>query len=92
MIKFAARTIDRSFGIKQETLLVDALGRDSGLTDIFYCHGLVGVVVMLYLNHVVYRKDHYFEMTMHYVSMLTDEDKDRVAREILKQLDITCGA
>ena len=78
MMTFAAGTVNRAFGIKEERLL-DAFGRESGLTDIFYCHGMVGVVVMIYLNHIVYRKDYNFEAAMHYVSMLSDEDKHFVA-------------
>ncbi len=48
MMRFAAGTVNRAFGIKED-LLIDAIGRESGLTDIFYCHGMVGVLVMLYL-------------------------------------------
>ena len=50
---------------------------------------MVGVVVMIYLNHIVYRKDYNFEAAMHYVSMLSDEDKHRVAQEIMSQLNST---
>ena len=87
MMRFAAGTVNRAFGIKED-LLLDAFGRESGLTDIFYCHGMVGVLVMLYLQQIVYRQDHYFDTTMYYVSMLTDEDKHRVAQEILTQLKL----
>ena len=66
MMRFAAGTVNRAFGIKED-LLVEAVGRESGLTDIFYCHGMVGVVVMLYLNQIVFRKDYYFDVTMAYV-------------------------
>ena len=82
MMTFAAGTVNRALGIKEE-LLPDTFGRESGFTDIFYCHGMVGVVVMIYLNHIVYRKDYNFEAALHYVSMLSDEDKHRVAQEIM---------
>ena len=72
-------TLNKAFGIREDTVLIETLGRESSMTDIFYCHGMVGVVVMLYLNHVVYRKDHYYDMTMHYVSMLSDSDKYKIA-------------
>ena len=49
MMRFAAGTVNRAFGIKED-ILTDTLGRDSGLTDVFYCHGMVGVFVMLYLQ------------------------------------------
>ena len=48
MMKFAARTIQTAFGFKEDSL-VELFGRDSSLTDIFYCHGMIGVFVMLYL-------------------------------------------
>ena len=84
-MKFALGTVNRAFGIKEEFLL-DAFGQDSGLTEIFYCHGMVGIVVMLYLNHIVYRKDFNYDNAIHYVSMLSDEDKHKVALEIIEQL------
>lgn len=74
MMRFAAATVNRAFGIKEE-ILINMLGRESGLTDVFYCNGMVGVVVMLYLQQIVYRKDYYFDVTMTYVSMLSDYDK-----------------
>lgn len=49
MMRFAASTIQKAFGIKEDTL-VETFGRDSSLTDIFYCHGMIGVLVMLYLQ------------------------------------------
>jgi hypothetical protein len=49
MMRFAAGTVNRAFGIKEETLL-NLVGRESGLTDVFFCHGMVGVVVTIYLN------------------------------------------
>ena len=79
MMRFAAGTVNRAFGIKEETLL-NIVGRESGLTDVFFCHGMVGVVVMLYLNQIVYRKAYYYDVTMNYVNMLSDSDKHRVAR------------
>ena len=88
MMTFAAGTVNRALGINSE-LLLEAFGQASGITDIFYCHGMVGVVVMIYLNHIVYRKDYNFEAAMHYVSMLSDEDKHRVAQEIMSQLNST---
>ena len=89
MMRFVAMTMNKAFAIKEDTVLVDTLGRESSLTDIFYCHGMVGVVVMLWLNHGIYRKDHYYDMTMHYISMLNDIDKSRVVDEILRQLNAT---
>ena len=86
MMRFAAGVVNRAFDIKEDHLLMDTVGRESGLTDIFYCHGMVGVVVTLYLQQIVFRKDYYYDTTMYYVSMLTDEDKRRVATEILRQL------
>ena len=80
---FAMATINKSFGIKEE-FLKEAFGRDSGLTDLFYGHGMVGILVMLYLNHIVYRKDFNYDNALHYVSMLSDEDKHRVALEIME--------
>ena len=72
MMRLVAMTMNKAFSIKEDTVLMDTLGRESSLTDIFYCHGMVGVVVVLYLNHVVYRQNHYYEMTMYFVSMLSD--------------------
>ena len=88
MMRFAAGTVNRAFNIKEDHLLLDALGRESGLTDIFYCHGMVGVVVMLYLQQIIYRKDYFYDTTMYYVSMLSEEDKKRVAKEILALVNI----
>jgi len=82
MMRFAAGTVNRAFGIKEE-ILINIMGRESGLTDVFFCHGMVGVVVMLYLQQIVFRKDYYFDVIMTYVSMLNDKDKNRVAQEIL---------
>lgn len=48
MMRFAAHTVNRAFGIKED-ILTEFLGRESGLTDVFYCHGMVGVFVMVYL-------------------------------------------
>ena len=48
MMRFAAGTVNRAFGIKED-YLTETLGRESGLTDVFYCHGMVGVFVMVYL-------------------------------------------
>ena len=88
MMRFAAGTINRAFNIKEDHLLLDTVGRESSLTDIFYCHGMVGVVVSLYLQQIVFRKDYFYDTTMYYVSMLSDEDKQRVAAEILRQLGV----
>ena len=53
-MRFIAATINRAFGIKEDSYffgaIFDSLNRDSSLTDIFYCHGMVGVVVVLYLQ------------------------------------------
>ena len=84
-MRFAAGTVNRAFGIKEDILL-EAFGRESGLTDIFYCHGMVGVIVLVYLQQIVYRKDFLIELTMYYVSLLSDDDKQRVAHEILNSL------
>lgn len=88
MMRFAAGTFNRAFNIKEDHLLLEIVGRESGLTDIFYCHGMVGVVVTLYLQQIVFRKDYYYDLTMQYVSMLNDDDKQRVATEIIKQLNL----
>ena len=48
MMRFAAGIVYRTFAIKEE-ILINIMGRESGLTDVFFCHGMVGVVVMLYL-------------------------------------------
>ena len=52
-MRFAAASINRAFGIKEESVFFGAvfeiLNKDSGLLDIFYCHGIVGVVVLFYL-------------------------------------------
>ena len=84
MMRYAARTLNKAFGMSAEpsTFLVDTLGRESSLLDIFYCHGMVGVFVMTYLNQIINRQVFYFETTMYYVSMLSDEDKARVAQMI----------
>ena len=54
MMRFLAGTTNRAFGIKEDAHLFGAifesLNRDSSLTDIFYCHGIVGVLVLLYLQ------------------------------------------
>ncbi len=52
MMRFAAGTLDRAFQIKEKGIIIEILGRDSGLTDVFYCHGMVGVFVMLYLQQI----------------------------------------
>jgi hypothetical protein len=49
-MKFAVFTITRAFGVKDEDYtLTQTLGTDSGLSDLFYCHGMVGVMVAIYL-------------------------------------------
>ena len=54
LMRFAAGTINRAFGIKEDSTffgaIFETLSRDSSLTDIFYCHGMVGVLVLLYLQ------------------------------------------
>jgi CDP-diglyceride synthetase len=50
VVRLTAGTLDRAFQIKEQGYLVKILGRESGLTDVFYCHGMVGVFVMLYLQ------------------------------------------
>ena len=74
MMKFSAAIMQKAFGLKEDTL-VDTFGRDSSLTDIFYCHGMIGVLVMLYLQKVVYRKDYYLDTAHHYINMLSGEEK-----------------
>jgi hypothetical protein len=74
MMRFAAGTVNRAFGIKED-LLTDTLGRESGLTDVFYCHGMVGVFVMIYLQQIVFRKSYYFDTVMYYVKLLSEEEK-----------------
>ena len=74
MMGFAAGTVNRAFGIKED-LLTDTLGRESGLTDVFYCHGMVGVFVMIYLQQIVFRKSYYFDTVMYYVKLLSEEEK-----------------
>jgi uncharacterized membrane protein YuzA (DUF378 family) len=74
MMRFAAGTVNRAFGIKED-LLTDTLGRESGLTDVFYCHGMVGVFVMIYIQQIVFRKSYYFDTVMYYVKLLSDEEK-----------------
>jgi len=50
LMKFAASTLNRAFGLKEEhDLLAETFGRDSGLSDVFYCHGMVGLMVAIYL-------------------------------------------
>ena len=49
-MRFTAETLNKAFNIKEDHILLETVGRESGLTDIFYCHGMVGVVVMLYLQ------------------------------------------
>ena len=49
MMRFAAGTINRAFGVKED-VLTETLGRESGLADVFYCHGMVGVFVMVYMQ------------------------------------------
>ena len=78
MMRFAAGTLDRAFQIKEKGIIIEILGRDSGLTDVFYCHGMVGVFVMLYLQQIVFRNSHYFDTVMYYTRMLSDEEKQRV--------------
>jgi uncharacterized membrane protein YuzA (DUF378 family) len=73
-MRFAAGTVNRAFGIKED-LLTDTLGRESGLTDVFYCHGMVGVFVMIYIQQIVFRKSYYFDTVMYYVKLLSDEEK-----------------
>jgi hypothetical protein len=49
-MRVAARTLNKSFGVKEEDdILAETLGRDSGLSDVFYSHGMVGLMVALYL-------------------------------------------
>ena len=77
MMRFAAGTVNRAFGIKED-ILTDTLGRDSGLTDVFYCHGMVGVFVMLYLQQILFRRSYYFDTVMYYIKLLSDEEKAKV--------------
>jgi hypothetical protein len=78
MMRFAAGTLDRAFQIKEKGMIVQVLGRESGLTDVFYCTGMVGIFVMLYLQQVVFRNSHYFDTVIYYTRMLSDEEKLRV--------------
>lgn len=57
-------------------MLIDFLGKESGLTDIFYCHGMVGVFVMFYLQQILFRKMHYFDTVLYYIKLLSDEEKN----------------
>jgi len=84
MMRFAAGTVNRAFGIKED-ILAENLGRESGVSDVFYCHGMIGVLVMLCLQQIVYRKEFYFDSAMHYISILGEEDKARIVSMILNE-------
>ena len=90
-MRFAAGSINRSFGIKEESVFFGAvfeiLNKDSGLLDIFYCHGVVGIVVLFYLQQIVYRNHYYLELCMHYVTMLSAEDKQKLVDYLLSDLN-----
>lgn len=54
---------------------MNVLGKESGLTDVFYCHGMVGVFVMLYLQQILFRNSYYFDTVMYYIKMLSEEER-----------------
>ena len=82
-MRLATETVNKTFG-RKENIVFEAFGVDSGASEMIYCYGMVGVATMLYMQQIIYRKDFYYDTTMHYVSMLTDEDKRKVALEILQ--------
>ena len=65
---------------KENGILVNTLGRESGMTDVYYCHGMVGVFIMLYLQQILFRKSYYFDTVMYYIKLLSDEEKQRIVR------------
>jgi len=77
MMRFAAGTVNRAFGIKED-LLTDTLGRESGLTDVFYCHGMVGVFVMFYIQQIVFRRSYCYDTVMYYLKLLSPEEKQKL--------------
>ena len=83
MMRFATETVSRTFG-RKENLILETFGADSGASEMIYCYGMVGVATTLYMQQIIYRKDFYYDTTMYYVSMLSDEDKRMVADEIMK--------
>ena len=84
-MRFATETVNKTFG-RKENIIFEAFGETSGVSEMIYCYGMVGVATMLYMQQIIYRKDYYYDTTMHYVNMLNDEDKRKVALEILKEL------
>jgi hypothetical protein len=49
-VRYAAGILDHVFDVKDNNVLETTFGRESGLTDVFYCHGLVGAFTMGYLQ------------------------------------------
>jgi hypothetical protein len=51
VMKFAVLTISRAFGAGDDdfSMLELTFGKNSGLSELFYCHGMVGVMVAIYL-------------------------------------------
>lgn len=79
-VRLTAGTLDRAFQIKEQGYLVNILGRESGLTDVFYCHGMVGVFVMLYLQQFLFRNSYYFDTVMYYIKMLSEEERQQLVK------------
>ena len=59
----------------KEEILEGILGQDSSWPDIFYCNGMLGIIVAIYLQQVVFKEHFYLENAMYYATMLDDQDK-----------------
>lgn len=77
-VRLAAGTLDRALQIKEDGYLVTIFGRESSLTDVFYCHGMVGVFVMLYLQQIMFRSSYYLDIVMYYIKMLSEDERKQL--------------
>jgi len=91
LCRFGATITNKAFGVKEE-ILEGILGRDSTWTDIFYCNGVLGIIVALYLQQVVFREHFYLENAMYYASVLDDQDKQKLVMVLQQQLAIAALA
>jgi phosphatidate cytidylyltransferase len=49
LVRYGGGILDHVFNVKEHEVLETTFGRESGLTDVFYCHGLVGAFTSIYL-------------------------------------------
>ena len=73
-MRFTVNILSRAMKLKEEhEILVKTFGQESGLVDVFHASSFMAVIVVVYINQIIYRKEHIYEYAVHYMSLLTPE-------------------